>query len=222
MSCYQWESGEIKIPAADWSKFRTAIITCWNDHQLSLLEKAKALHAKVKAAAKGKRGKNRDEAIRKALGTEWDLMPLVIERSYDRDSRQETLTLKGLPKKKDLGLLPTSKDATLDVGDASVRLCNKTRTVSWDVGENNRACEHARETFLGKELFRLLARIEWTRGTGGKIVGNDEYNRDNRDCGGGGNYVTTEFSQAKQKRDREAAKHQPRYGGYGGGYGRRW
>jgi len=205
MSKYEWERGTIKIPTKEWSKFRTGIIGCWNSHQLGLLEKAKSLHARLKTLTKGKRGSKRSEAIRLALkdNYDWELQRLVVESAHVKGN--VTYTLRGLPKKKDLGLLPTSKDTHIRVGGATVSLCNKTRTVGWDVGENNRACESARSSFIGEELFTRLGQITWTRGTGGEIVGNDEYNRDNDYAGGGGNYVTSEFSPAKQKRDKEAA-----------------
>lgn len=234
MSKYEWERGTIKIPTKEWSKFRTGIIGCWNAHQLGLLEKAKTLHAQLKAAAKGKRGSKRTEAIKAALGRsrheyEHEITGLVVEQIFDHKKRLYTYTLKGLPKKKDLGLLPTSKDARINASDACVILSNKGRTVTWDVGENNRACEHARATFLGQELFRLLGNITWTRGSGGKIIGNDEYNRDEGGEyeGGGGSYVTSEFSAAKQKQDKEAAArarvNRGGFGGYGGLGGRgRW
>lgn len=42
---------------------------------------------------------------------------------------------------------------------------------------------------LATVLFRLLNKVQWTRGSGGEIVGNDEYNRDSTHVGGGSNYV---------------------------------
>jgi len=223
MSCYNWESGTIKLPSKDWAKFRTDLLKAWNSHETARLEKAKRLHATLTTALKGKRGSKRTEALKQAVERNFsndnnsDVRELLL--TQDGWGRDATYELKGLPKKKDLKLFATSKDAGLSLGDAYVAFKNATKTLVWEVGENNRAVEHAHENWFAKRIFEALGQITWTRGTGGKIVGNDEYNRDNRDSGGGGNYTTMEFSQAKQKRDREAARNRPSYGGGYGGYG---
>lgn len=67
------------------------------------------------------------------------------------------------------------------------------RVVTWEVPDNNHACDYGRDHPLAKKLFELLARVKWTRGSGGKIIGNNEYNRDDDNEGGGGNYVVQEF-----------------------------
>ena len=222
MSKYEWEAGTIKIPTKEWPKFRTALIKTHNSLQLAKLEKAKRLHAKAKEAIKGKRGSKRQEALHafeRQHDRDYEILHLVIGREYDLEKRRTTLSLKPLPKKKDFKILPTSKDAALDAGDGSIVLRNAGRTVVWDVGENNRACEHARAHPMGRKLFELLGRITWTRGSGGKIVGNDEYNRDADYEGGGGNYVTAEYGPAAQKRKREAARAARASYYYGG---RRW
>src|SRR5690606_40658386 len=41
----------------------------------------------------------------------------------------------------------------------------------------------------GKAFENALRKVMWVRGTGGKLVGNDEYNRDSRYEGGGANYA---------------------------------
>ena len=225
MSCYEWESGTIKLPSKEWAKFRTGLLKAWNERELARLEKAKRTHAALTTACKGKRGSKRVTALKAA-----------VERHFhsDRDSEIREMiltqsgygpnaiyTLKGLPKKKDLKLFATSKDAEMYCDDGYVAFKNATKTLVWSVSENNHAREHAHEHWFAKLVFAALSKITWTRGSGGEIVGNDEYNRDNRDAGGGGNYTTMTFSAAQQKRDREAAKRartQTRYSG--GGMGR--
>lgn len=217
MSKYEWERGTIKIPAKEWAGFRKGLIEAWNRRELARLERATALHGRLKEAVKGRRGSKRDEALRKALER---LCPEREENegvrdllvSYDWKARKDEL--RGKPKKKDLRLLPLSKDARIDLPDALIVLQNKSRTVTWDVPENNHACEHARRHPIAQELFRRLGRIDWTRGSGGKIVGNDEYSSDCDYEGGGGNYVTAEYGPEAQKR-RRAARAQ----GWGRGAG---
>lgn len=213
MSCYESEEGTIKIPSKEWAKFRTAVIKAWNEHQLQRLAKAQALHKRLKETLKGKRGSVRTEALREALARhsrqdpEGDIQCLVIE-----GWRNEPKLRSVAPKKKDFQILPTSKDASIYLGDASIHLKNKTKCVVWVVPENNHAREHARKHPVAKTLFRLLDRITWTRGSGGQIVGNDEYNRDagHGEVGGGGNYVTAEYGPNVRR---------PRRTGFGNGAG---
>ena len=218
MSCYEWERGTITIPTKEWSKFRTGLLKAWNERELGRLESAKRTHATLTAACKGKRGSKRMTALKAA-----------VERHFSNDRNSEiremvvtqtgwgsgaTYTLKALPKKKDLKLFATSKDAEMYCDDGYVAFKNATRSLVWDVSENNHAREHAHEHWFAKLVFGALNQITWTRGSGGEMIGNDEYNRDSDHAGGGGNYVTMTFSAAQQKRDREAARrtrYQPRY-----------
>ena len=80
-----------------------------------------------------------------------------------------------------------------DHGDFNIAFTDKDKCIYWNVDENNHARDHAHDHPVAKALFRLLKTVKWTRGTGGTLVGNDEYNRES-DCeGGGGNYVTMTF-----------------------------
>lgn len=222
MSKYEWERGTIKIPAKEWPRFRTAMIKAHNERQLERLERARRMHAKAKDAVKGKRGSKRVEALREfeqrhETRDELEVLHLVVGHEYDREKRRYSVDLRPLPRKKDLELFPTSKDCTIDSGDGCIVLRNADRTVTWSVGENNHACEHARSHPMGRKLFALLSKIKWTRGSGGKILGNDEYNRDADYEGGGGCYVTAEFSVEAQRR-RAKARRSSSYGSFG----RRW
>ena len=78
--------------------------------------------------------------------------------------------------------------------DATITLAGN--TVTWDVSENNHAPERAHAHPLAASLFRHLHAVQWTSRSGGIIVGNDEYARDDRDVGGGGNYTVESFGAA--------------------------
>ena len=235
MSCYSWQRGTITIPAAAWAKFRKGLLTKWNEKQETLFADAKRAHVAIKAAVKGKRAAARQEAMTDALHrhcghrkSTWgwenendERYTALFALVFAREGWSGPVTLQ-TPKKSALDLKPVSKDAAINLPDARVSFCNAGKTVTWDVEENNRAVEHAHEHWFAKALFAALGRIEWTRNSGGTIVGNDEYNRDRDYEGGGGNYTTHEFSAAKQKADRKAATARRSSYGTGGYYGRRY
>lgn len=213
MSVYEWERGTIIIPADQWTNFRKTLIEAWNNHLTNQYNKCRRAYEAAKEAGKGKRGKNRHQAQLKAVArvcggrfdTQWgsfesgdrDLWDLMVGM---QGKVLKTKTWNGFeiakvcaPKKGDFKKLPLTKDAVFDLPDASIILTNKTRTVVWDVPENNHAREHARAHFMAKRLFGLLNRVTWKRGSGGTIVGNDEYNRDSYESGGGGNYTVATY-----------------------------
>lgn len=228
MSCYEWEQGTITIPAKEWSAFRKGLLTRWNERQLNLFADAQRAYKAAKAAAKGKRGKGRLDTIRSTIAQacggkiadwgdfeptgygrddtchdKWDAITHLILKStgWGKD-RKVTLVA---PKKSLLYIHKVSQGCTVNLPYASVTFDNMTRSVTWDVPENNHAKEHARGHWFAQALFTALGRITWTRGSGGTIIGNDEYNRDagREYAGGGGSYVTAEYSAAASKRARE-------------------
>ncbi|BDB63247.1 hypothetical protein RDE2_50410 (plasmid) [Rhodococcus sp. RDE2] len=83
-------------------------------------------------------------------------------------------------------------------GESEFGLTLEGRTLHWEVPQNNHARDHAAVTGLYQAALTYLNDVTWTRGTGGVIVGNDEYNRDTTYEGGGGNYVTHRFGPAGQ------------------------
>lgn len=224
MSCNEWERGTIKIPAGAWAKFRGDLIRAWNAKQDDLFETAAKVAAQGKAAAQGKRGKNRSKAIDAAVARacggrldEWGdfwgseesregyeaVCRLILNTNGWGDNR--TVTLK-TPKKSDLDKKPVSKSCVIHLPGATVAFNNTTKSVTWDVPECNRACESARNHWFSKRLFSALSRIEWTRNSGGTIVGNNEYNCDSDDVGGGANYVVVEYRRLTAAEKRAAAK----------------
>ena len=114
------------------------------------------------------------------------------------------------PKKQDFVLAVSTKQTSYDAGDGHLSVDHEKHSLTWTVSENNRAVEHARSSYMGQVLFGLLAKVEWTRGSGGDFAGNDEYSRDNRESGGGANYVTQSFRM--KTKDELAAAARSRQG----------
>jgi hypothetical protein len=132
MSCYEWESGEIIIPARQWKSF------------------VEGLMARI------------DE--------------------------------------KDVRVTPDGLTTIACDDDGTIVLKPARHSVYWGVMENNHAREHARATKNAQALFSALGRIKWVRGSGGSIVGNDEYHRDDREIGGGGNYEVAYYGPPRKRR----------------------
>lgn len=221
MSHNDWERGSYKLSTAEFSKFRNALVTAYNkaleqDYKLAL-----KMHAAVKAAAKGKRGVRyldlvQQELSRQSRGTwsstaayEFQIMDeYAIRRSLLGDLDGENKLL--LPKKANfqkatVGLkclgFPLNHPGLYVEGHLS--LDPKTRQVFWSVSENNHAVDRARESFVGHFLFSYLAKVVWTRGTGGFLSGNDEYNEDDREAGGAANYLKSCYGPIGEQ-EREA------------------
>lgn len=171
MSKYEWERGVIKIPAKDWSAFRKALISAWNEHQVSFLKEAKEAYRKLR----------KDELVPERF--RW----IIIDSATGKRTAPTAKKMRKIP----LG----SKRCTICLEDADIELNGEAKTVTWYVHEGNHAREYARQEPIGKLLFQLLNKITWTRGSGGVIVGNDEYNRDSWEEGSGRNYQIQSFGR---------------------------
>ncbi|MBC8739743.1 hypothetical protein F6X40_23810 [Paraburkholderia sp. UCT31] len=208
MSCYEWESGTLVIPSADWAKFKAALRDAFNKAQTHDFELAQKAYDALLADAKGKRGYDWLLNFKRLL-TASQQSPLrytygeVKVYPFKLRSAEEVFYLltpnpakpgdkPRRPLKKDFPLA-TGKTVEFDAGDGGITLIEEGRSVRWAVSEGNRACERARESYMGKRFFELLRTVKWTRGSGGDIVGNNEYNRDDMEEGGGGNLVTGSY-----------------------------
>jgi hypothetical protein len=198
MSCYEWERGTIKLPSKDYPRFRKEMLAVWNNNELRLFNIATACFKELKA-----------KPIKRAE-LESVVNRLVQSKTNDSDSyrvfdmlvaRTPTNAVKlRAPRKGDLSIRKVSVGCAIDIEEAQVYFDDKACSVTWAVSENNHARDHAREHPIARELFRKLGAIEWVRGTGGTIVGNDEYNRDNDYEGGGSNYITAYYGPESGRR----------------------
>ena len=192
MSCYEWEEGTIKLPSKDYSKIRKEFINCLNLLKETEMKSALRLREEVLRLGKGKRGflyysKMVDLMSRYNVSYE-AIDKMFVGHSYNSSEKPKVLTKKAMEFAK-------LNDTSFTFSEGGVHFNNKEKTVSWVVYENNHACESARATVYGKALFRTLGRVKWTSRTGGTIVGNNEYNRENHYEGGGSNYVVDTYGK---------------------------
>lgn len=208
MSRYDWERGTIVIPTAQWAGFKKTIRDAWNAAVEADLKTLDAIRVKVLEANKGKRGVRwsdavREEAARSEIRCSYSwggsyANPAHTLLTCDPYSVAKALGCDGAgsrpkkPKKSEAKFWPkTVKCMSFD--EASVSFNDESHSVTWSVRENNHACDDAHRSFLGRTLFSALKKVQFTRNSGGVIVGNDENNCDDRSEGGGANYVTARF-----------------------------
>ena len=191
MSCYEWENGTIKIPTKVFASLRRDFINGYNEIQQRKMNNLKTWRETALRDGKGKRNYSfKDRMLCMCNG--WDEEQLV-EMLFDENRKPK------MPTKKMFNFV-NGKDFSFDIGEAGIGFSSKDHAVSWSVYENNHACDTAHGMAEAKLFFRLLSNINFTRGSGGVIVGNDEYNRDDYNEGGGGNYVKMTFGKQKERK----------------------
>lgn len=205
MSRSEWEQGTFRLPANQWVKIKSALRLAYNQGLEADLALAEQVLAKVKADYKGRRNVNWRAALTQEIDAEDPrshgggafrpkyrfavLSPMAIIAKacaalVDGHGKLRSLKKKDFPP-------ATSKTMLFDADVGTIGLHDQGRTVAWDVPEGNWACDRARDSHMGRTLFRFLDGTVWTRGTGGFIVGNDEGNRANSpaEVGEGGNLL---------------------------------
>ncbi len=194
MSCYEWEQGTIKIPADQWSSFKKSLTETYNNKQQWRYKKALQVYEQLMADSKGKRKYDFGSKIRELVCVYNSGLDYPDQYDDYRSIERALLPVNksGKPKKPKAKDFPANTNRS-DTFPPYITINNKNRTVTWYVEENNRAVDSARGTYMGVAFFKLLDSVNWKRGSGGKIVGNDEYNQEDRDTGGGGNYVTAQY-----------------------------
>lgn len=206
MSCNEWEEGTIKLPTAEFARVRKALEDADRTRKervfaqtqvfwKGLPRKAQTNPKEYESAAydfteKLGRSTSRDRYGYQSDGPDADLADdlrdaLQLPYAWDpaTQKRVDPKPKRVLPA--DMKY-PTNRTTTFHADDASIYFTKDTST-AWSVGENNHAVEHAREQPIAQVFFDELRKVRWTRGTGGIITGNNEYNQENREAGGGGN-----------------------------------
>src|SRR5271167_1744664 len=208
MSRSEWERGEIKMSVKEFGAVRRDMIAFHNQRQTALFESAKSLYTRIKEHGKGKRNFDFMEDFRTMVGTyEYRMSVEGADEIQNILFPYEKVEGKGYiqsrrpknPQKKQFPMLKQNADRIDVGGEACIGFDKKRRVIIWSVSENNHSVERAHEHSTGREFFKRLSRVVWTRGTGGEIVGNDEYNEDNRESGGAANYTTHRFGVAEKQ-----------------------
>jgi hypothetical protein len=202
MSCYNWEEGTLILPVRAFKPVFDSIRQKQNalmDEAYNCLVAAYETimaenKAKVKPAEPELHGRICDAAekhrqkIRSRFSGD-DLFG-AIENAVIAMSKGRKVPIK--PQKQYLAKATTST-LRFRQYEAYLTFDRKRHSLTWVVEENNHAVESAHESWLGRALSASLKDVQWTRSTGGLFVGNDEYNEDSQENGGGANYVTARF-----------------------------
>jgi hypothetical protein len=110
------------------------------------------------------------------------------------------------PKKKDFPKATKAATSFSVGGEAHITLNADTRVVTWEVYENNHACDHAAEEPMAKVFWRAISSVNWTRGTGGRLWGSDEYRDDaNREHGYSGDMTKRTWGNETEARAKRFA-----------------
>lgn len=219
MSCYEWESGTIKLPRSEFTRIRDIVRNAWNadlDKTWELLvmfrqnipaRDRKDLHSAIQCWLHGRDTTYWPEtfssptwqSIRRRAslvgGLENEQIASMQRQMIRWDSASRSHRL---ARKSDL---PWARGGsfTIWIGDAEIIFDHVEHTIHWGVLENNHACDHAHQHPIARLLFRHLNNVRWTSRTGGVIVGNNEYHRESESIGGGGNYVVMSFGPVGER-----------------------
>ena len=217
MSCFDWESGSIKIPAHSWAALKSALsdaqnaqreeVRFWAASAIKQLESRYADDGGVRRLVMrgltindlGDCPEELSHSIYRVVSASIDeggscqfsgITEEMLSQHACSAATTETLTYKPL-----MGCRP----------GWVVALDDKTFTVTWEVEEGNHAVERARASRVGEALFRELGKIDFgsEEELGGVILGCDEYTEN----AGDGDYIAAAFGKAGEcvRRERVAA-----------------
>lgn len=187
MSRNDWEYGEITLPRAAIVPIRRAIVARNNELADTGLRIAKEAWGKATAAQK-RDNRALTDLVDHVVGRRRDPWAEIDDPATERAMHILDIyygnTTPRPPQKQNAGHLGTTETA-FHTSDLSVSFDAKTGVMTWDISENNHAVERGRTSWLGQVVIRELGQVKWTRGTGGSVSGNNEYNED-PDSGGHG------------------------------------
>lgn len=180
MSCNEWTHGKIKLPSAEVGKVWNALVAAVTaDSQ-----------KKYDAAQEFWKGLTRKEQ------TDREAYLAAIRKRDDYGSDLPTPWHNEKPRraKKTDYQWPTKTTKHLYGDNLTISLDRKTRTLTYSV-DGNHARDYADQSVLGQAWIKAMREVKWTHGTGGVLLGNDEYNEEAGQSymGGGGSYAVAAY-----------------------------
>jgi len=198
MSCYEWSHGKIVLPSGQFATFRKAFEEAERNKVESVFEMTQEFWKRLSPKERREQPAYRDAVS----GFEWTGPPEFLHearfvliqhaaRAVDSDASdmRPCRVLKG-----DLQW-PNNRTRVFQNADLFITFDPGARTVEYTVHENNHAREWADNSMLGTLWNQQIARVRWTRNSGGVILGNDEYHREAAldSAGAGGSYVVAAY-----------------------------
>lgn len=189
MSRYDSEWGTITLPAAAVAQVKEAVRKANNELHDQLYNLAADFWKRHRTTSTRKYREALHEALRNhelgLYGWTTDELSWLLEDVADHPRK---LTHEDIDRAVERA---TNRTTSFHPEESSIRF--EGRKLHYSSGENNHQVERARNHPVVQAMFAALNRVQWTRGSGGQLLGNDEYNRDNSYEGGGGNYVTETY-----------------------------
>ncbi|HBO14333.1 MAG TPA: hypothetical protein DD491_16220 [Halieaceae bacterium] len=176
MSCYETESGFIRLRPSSIRALRERLHTIFSDglaHDQHLL-------AQLLERTRSTPAKHRREMVLEALYSESHAglqlrMADPCEATERLFVRRDSNALRRAPRKESL---PARGDLVLSRDEAVLVLSRSEGGLRWRVEENNRSVERARSWWAAQQLFRVLETHPFHRTEGGVIWYSNEYTRD--------------------------------------------
>lgn len=207
MSCYEYEYGTIKLSTKEFSRVRRAFAESYNAWLDKCFNKAVSLYEPLKEYIV-KNKKNKDffgwsknpvydishHYLEKQLHNEDEttlykiMESLVSQKTVDGKTKYSIIK----PTKKAFKHVSLSQNEYSDL-TCYVSFIPEEKSFKWNVPENNHSVEHAWINILGKTFKQVFSKVEWSRGTGGVIFYNSEYNRENQGYDGAGGDMASKF-----------------------------
>lgn len=196
MSCNNFESGTIFIPSHSWSKFKKSMQEAQNKERDRIFKLAVDKQADIEEHFKGKKNVEFWEVINYTMNT-MEMEDYMVTDIISLSLKKEGCKMYKITQKMMDKVIDKANSKTVCFGgnmDCGLTVNNEARSVEWEVCEGNRACELARNSWLGKAVFNNLSKIEYgnSKKFGGVILGNNEINYEEGD---GTQYITARFGK---------------------------